>query len=176
MLPLWLTAVLPGTIAGHAIAYASSGRTAAGGDHIWVVPAAEASVAILLTLSLTLIGGHLLRARVLAHTLAERSAMALWPRLAIAQVLLFAAVERAEGTMPSLLGFAVQLTVALCAAVLLAAFARVLAKCARNSEDASRYLQRLFTHASRFVHYEPPVPAHALAGPRTARRFARPPP
>jgi hypothetical protein len=175
-LPLWLTAVVPGTIAGHAVAYALSGRTAAGGHHGWIVPASEVSAAVLLALTFTLIGGHLLRARVLAHTLAERSATALWPRLAIGQVVLFAAVERAEGTMPSLIGFAAQLTVALFAAVLLAAFARVLAKCARNSEEASRYLQRLFMSACRFVRYEPSVLAQALAGRRIAPRFARPPP
>ena len=147
-----------------------------GGNHAWIVPASEVSVAVLLALAFTLIGEHLLRARVLAHTLAERSAMALWPRLTVAQVMLFAAVERAEGTTPSPLGYAAQLTVALFAAVLLAAFARVLAKCARKSEEASRYLQRLFTCACRFVRYEPPMLAYALAGRRTARRFARPPP
>lgn len=175
-LPVWLAAVVPATIVGHAIAYATSGRPMGDAHHAWLAPVLESSTAILVAIALALVGGALIKARVLTHTLAERSLSALWPRMAIAQVILFAAIERVEGTPASLFGCAVQVAVALVAALLLTAFARVLAACDRSADEAGRYLERLFATASWFVGYQPPLLARTLAVSCGTRRFVRPPP
>lgn len=175
-LPLWLAVVLPSTIAGHALAYAFSGRTVSDGHHTWLVPVLEGSLALVLAVATWLFGGALVRARIVAHGLAQRHALALWPRLAVLQVALFFTIERAEGAPISVLGALAQLLVALLAACIVTRFARLLAACARGTEEAARYLERLFNQHSVFVRRAPSAAAFALTVSARSRRFGRAPP
>lgn len=175
-LPLWLAAVVPATLAGHALAYALSGRSAADGHHAWMAPALELSVALLLACCMALAVDALLRSGMFAHTAAERSWIALWPRLSIAQLVLFVAIEYSEGTHASLLGCAVQIFVALITAYILYAFAHLLVRCAQCTQAASRYLERMLRPVTSFVSRRPAPVAYALAVRAGSSRFQRPPP
>lgn len=175
-LPVWLAAVLPATLAGHGLAYALTGRSAAGAEHSWMAPALEISLALLAAICAALIGGTLCRAGILKRTRAERSLIALWPRLAASQLLLFALIERAEGTSAGISGSLVQILVALAAAWLLCLFARVLARCRARSQEAGAYLERMFSARFSFVSRRPAAPAYALAVRAGRARFQRPPP
>ncbi|MGZ3506567.1 MAG: hypothetical protein ACXWNK_15520 [Vulcanimicrobiaceae bacterium] len=175
-LPLWLAAVVPAALAGHALAYALSGRSAADPQHAWVTPALECSLAFLVALCLLLVGGSLVKAGILMHTAAERSCAALWPRFALCQLAIFCAMERAEGARVGLLGVAVQALIALCAAYLLSLFARLLLRCIEGAHAASRYLERLFSSVTSFVSRRPAPIAYALAIHAGTSRFQRPPP
>jgi hypothetical protein len=123
-----------------------------------------------------LLADALLKAGVLAHTAAERSTLELWPRLAFLQLTLFAAMERLEGTQPGVIGFLVQIAVALCVAYVLALFSRLLVRCIARAQAASRYLQRLLECGALFVSRRPLSIAHALAVRAGIARFQRPPP
>lgn len=175
-LPVWLAAVLPATLAGHGLAYALTGRSAAGAEHSWMAPALEISLALLFAICTALVGGTLCRAGILRRTRAERSLMVLWPRLAVAQLLLFAMIERAEGTRAGIAGSLVQILVAFAAAWLLCLFARVLARCRKHSREAGAYLERVLAGISSFVSRRPAPPAYAFAVRGGRARFQRPPP
>ena len=175
-LPLWLATVVPATIAGHALTYAFGGRSLADGHHFWLAPALECTIALLAVIAMVLVGGALMDAGIAARTLAQDSTMALWLRLSLAQVILFALIERAEGTSVGLLGCAVQIAVALLAAYLLTAFGRFLVTCVRATREASRYLQRQCAPLCSFVAHEPRQTAYALATRTGPHRFERPPP
>lgn len=168
--------VVPATLAGHALAYALTGRSAADGHHAWMQPAWECSLALLATICMVMVGGTLLRAGLLVRTNAERSFWALWPRLALAQLVFFSIVERAEGTHAGLTGCIAQLFTAAIAALLLASFARMLLRCERCASDASRYLERLLNApASMFLgRAEPALCALSVRAGRAL--FSRPPP
>jgi len=119
----------------------------------------------------------LLKAGILIHTAAERSTIELFPRLAVAQLAMFAAMERLEGTHAGPLGCAVQIIVALCVAYGLSLFSRLLVRCITGAQAASRYLQRLLDDCTaRFVSRRPYSTAHALAVRAGTARFQRPPP
>lgn len=175
-LPLWIAAVVPSTVAGHALAYAFSGQTAADGRHAWMQPALEISLALAAAMCVLVWAESLLRAGILVHTSHERSPLALWPRLALTQLTLFAAIEYAEGAHAGAAGLAAQGITALLAALLLAAFASFLARCAAGTRAASRYLQRLFADVTLFVSRHPIALAHALSVSAGNARFQRPPP
>lgn len=176
-LPLWIAAAVPATLAGHGLAYALAGRSAADGHHAWLAPAFECSLAILLAASLLMIGGTLLKAGILMHTAAERSCMELWPRLACMQLSLFFIMEHAEGAHVSLLGAVVQIALAAAVAYVLSLFARLLVRCMQGTQAASRYLERLLSGAAPFVGRRPqPALARALAVRAGTSRFQRPPP
>jgi energy-converting hydrogenase Eha subunit A len=175
-LPLWLAAVLPATLIGHGIAYAVAGRSASDAAHAWVMPALDCSLALLLALCCSLIVGALLKAGVLAHTATERSALQLWPRLAIAQLAVFVTMEQVDGSGATLLGCFVQLLAALCVAYVLAVFVRLLDRCAAGSRAAFRYFERQVKTAAVFVSREPQCVAVQLAVSAGAARFQRPPP
>lgn len=175
-LPLWLAAVVPATLAGHGLAYALSGRSAADGHHAWMAPVLEISLGLLIAACMVLAADALMRAGVFAHTAAERSWLALWPRLALAQLALFGTIEQLEGTHAGMFGCAVQIFVALVTAYVLYAFAHLLARYARNSEAASRFLQRVLQSVTSFVSRRPAAISYALAVHAGHSRFQRPPP
>lgn len=175
-LPVWIAAVVPATLAGHGLAYAIAGRTAGDPRHAWVAPALHCSLALLAALCCGLLVSALLKAGILTHTAIERSVFALWPRLALGQLVMFSVMERLEGTHAGLLGCAVQIAVALCAAYFLALFSRLLVRCIAGAQAASRYLQRLFADAARYVSPQIDCRVHALQACAGSALFKRPPP
>jgi hypothetical protein len=175
-LPVWIAAVVPATLVGHGLAYAMAGRNAADAHHAWVAPALECSLAFLAALCCAMLAGALLKAGVLVHTAAERSTIELLPRLAFAQLAMFAVMERVEGTHAGIAGCAVQVIVALCVAYVLSLFSRLLVRCIEGARAASHYLQRLLECAASFVPRLPHNEAYALAVRAGTARFQRPPP
>ncbi len=175
-LPLWLAAVLPATIAGHALAYALSGSAMNDGHHAWLAPVLEGSLALALTVAMWLLGGVLVRARIVAHHFIERNFLALWPRLAILQVAVFIGIERAEGTSVGWLGCLAQVFVALFAAYVVSRFAALFEVCSRATAQAAHYLERLLTQQSGFFRRDTSTIAFALAISAGSRRFGRAPP
>jgi hypothetical protein len=176
-LPLWIATVVPATLVGHGLAYAAAGRSVADAHHAWVAPALECSLAVLATLCFALVADALLKAGILAHTSAERSVLELWPRLAVAQLTMFAAMERLEGTNAGVIGCLVQIAVALCVAYVLSIFSRLLVRCIAGAASAARYLARLTQAAAPlFVVPQFNFAAHALAVRAGTARFQRPPP
>lgn len=175
-LPLWLAAVVPTTLAAHGLAYILSGRSTAGAEHAWVMPAMECSVAFLVALCTAATASALLRAGVFMHTAAEHSTIALWGRLAVSQIAIFALMEQAEGSHAGLFGCAVQVLAALCVAFLLALFSRMLARCVRCARSFSRYIERISRIGSTFVPRRPRSIAYALFVCAGSARFQRPPP
>jgi len=175
-LPLWLVAVVPTTLAAHGLAYVLAHRSLSGPQHTWVLPTFDVSIAVLLTSCAVLLAGALLRAGILAHTSVEHSTRGLWMRLSCAQLLLFVAMERAEGTHAGVLGCVAQVAAALCVAFLLTLFSRVLAGCVIAGESAMRYIDRLATGAPSFVARRPRAAAYALFASAGSSRFQRPPP
>lgn len=174
--PLWLAAVVPATLAAHGLAYALSGRSLGDAHHAYVGPALECSLALLVALCLALVGGTLVKARILMHTAAERSTLELWPRLGLAQLALFAIMERAEGTHASVLGCLVELLVALGVAYVLALFSQLLVRCVAHTQAASRYVERRTNCVAIFMSRPPHCFASALAVRTGTARFQRPPP
>lgn len=175
-LPVWIAAVVPATLVGHGLAYGIAGRSSADAQHAWVAPALECSVALLAALCCGLLAGALLKAGILIRTAVDRSALELWPRLAIAQLVMFCTMERLEGTHAGLLGCAVQIVVALVAAYLLALFSRLLVRCIAGARAASRYLQRLFACVSCYASPIVDCRMHALQACAGSARYKRPPP
>jgi hypothetical protein len=175
-LPVWAAAVLPAALVGHGLAYAAAGRPLIDAHHAWLAPAFELSAAFLIALCLALAGGTLIRIKVLAHSSIERSMLALWPRMALAQIAAFVLMERAEGSHAALFGCLIQIAVALGAASLLSLFARLLVRCVRLASQACAYIERLRTVGRVFVLGEPRTCAFALAVVAGSHRFQRPPP
>ena len=176
-LPLWIAAVVPATLVGHGLAYAIAGRSAADSHHAWIEPALECSFAVLAALCCWLLSDALVKAGVMVHTAAERSTLDLAPRLALAQLALFAGMERAEGTHAGVIGCIVQIAVALAVGYVLSLFTRLLACCAASADAACEYLRRLAACApSRFIARDPQCVAYALAVRAGNARFQRPPP
>jgi hypothetical protein len=141
-----------------------------------MIPVLECSIALLAAILALCLAQSLLKARILVHTAAEKTCLALWPRLAIAQTLIFIAMERAEGRHAGLSGAAVQILVALAVSYVLSLFTRVLVACAQCAEHASRYLARLLQTVNTFVSRRPTGIAYALAVHAGTARFQRPPP
>jgi hypothetical protein len=175
-LPVWIAAVVPATLVGHGLAYALAGRSVSDAHHSWVAPALECSLALLAAIWCAMLAGALLKAGILVHTAAERSTFELLPRLALAQLAMFALMERLEGTQAGLAGCAMQVLVAFCVAYVLALFSRLLVRCIEKAEEASRYLQRLLEPTARFVSRRPYSVAYALSVRAGTARFQRPPP
>lgn len=174
-LPLWTAAVVPATLAGHALAYLAIGQSAADGQHAWLPAMLELSTAALAALLTALLAGALTRAHFLSRTRIEGSFAELAPRLACAQLVLFTAMEAGEGRHATAIGCLVQIAVACCAAGLFAWFASAFARCIRSACDAGRYLARLQPRA-RFARRAPAVRVIFTALYARSPRFARPPP
>ncbi|HVA29537.1 MAG TPA: hypothetical protein VNF68_15250 [Candidatus Baltobacteraceae bacterium] len=175
-LPLWIFAAIPATLAGHALAYALGGRVMADGHHRWFGPLLECALALLLAVSLWLLGDVMVKARVLARDIIERNALRLWPRMAAAQVVLFLSIEGIEGTSIRWTDVAVQVLVALIAAYALGLFARVLEACARGTAQAVRYLERLRRANLSFAGREPSTQSIAATLIFGTFRWGRAPP
>ncbi len=92
-LPLWFAAVIPSMVAGHVAGYALSGVSMADSRHGWLTPAIEVSAAALIGLAALILASTLLRAGILRRSTIERSVVALAPRLAASQLVLFVAAE-----------------------------------------------------------------------------------
>lgn len=175
-LPIWCAAVIPSMLVGHAAAYALAGRTVTDARHGWLAPTLECSLAVLLGVCTLLLASTLLRWGIFKRTKAERSLLELWPRLALAQLVLFGAIENWEGAHVTLLGIAAQLVTALCAAYLLSLFSRLIVRCIAGADRASRYLERLLTETVAFAGSEPAPRSFALLACAGHSRFQRPPP
>ncbi len=175
-LPLWLAVVVPSMIAGHALAYALGGRPMSDEHHAWVGPLLEGSLALTLALATWLLGGVFLRARLFSGQIAERHVLALWPRLALLQLVIFCAIERAEGAPFTLTGCAVQVVVALLGAYIVSLFSDVLDACAHSAAEAAHYLERLASPSSIFVRRQPFEATFARVAPWASARFGRAPP
>jgi hypothetical protein len=141
-----------------------------------MAPALEVSIALLLAACTALTVEALLRAGVFAHTAAERSWLALWPRLSVAQLALFATIEHLEGANAGVVGCLIQVLVALVTAYMLYAFAHLLVQCARSTQAVCRYLERMLRTVTSFVSRRPAFVAYALAVHAGPSRFQRPPP
>jgi len=171
----WFLAAIPATLVGHGIAYVLTGQSDADGRHSYLLPALECSLALLFTFC----AARLLRALSLPRGPAATasSLLATAAKLAVAQVALFALAERLEGHAPTAIGFAIQVVVALLAAVAIAYFARLVRRFERSAIDAGEYLRRFRLNAAvlrldRARH----SPAYALAVSAGTARFQRPPP
>lgn len=175
-LPLWCAAVIPSMLVGHAAAYALLGRTMTDARHGWLVPTLECSLAVLLGVCTLFLTSALLRWGIFKHTHVERSLLELWPRLALTQIVLFGAIENAEGARITLLGIAAQLLTALCAAYLLSLFSRLMVRCIAGADRAGRYLERLLTETVALAGREPAPRSVALLACAGHNRFQRPPP
>jgi len=175
-LPLWFGAVVPSMLVGHAAGYALSGRPLIDARHGWFASALENSSIALIALCAILVACALLYAGFFKHSSIERSLVELWPRLAIAQIVLFAAAESAEGLHLTPAGILTQIATALCAAYLLSLFSRLLLRCIAHTDEAQRYLQRLLEEVAAFVCREPAPRSVTLFASAGHSRFQRPPP
>lgn len=174
--PVWLAAVAPATLAGHAAAYALCACSTADGRHGWIVPVLDVSLAFLCAALLFCAGESLIEARILAHTPAERSFVPLFWRLAACQTLLFLAMEQIEGAHIDFSGVLAQIAVALIAAYMLSLFARLLTACAAGALAASTYLQRILEPLASFASRCPRLRAYAPTVRFDCPQFQRPPP
>jgi len=163
-------------LVGHAAGYALSGRPLIDARHGWFASALENSSIALIALCAILVACALLYAGFFKHSSIERSLVELWPRLAIAQIVLFAAAESAEGLHLTPAGILTQIATALCAAYLLSLFSRLLLRCIAHTDEAQRYLQRLLEEVAAFVCREPAPRSVTLFASAGHSRFQRPPP
>lgn len=159
---------------GHALAYNIAGQSMADGHHGYFVPLLESSGALLVAIFAWSIARVLLRTGRVVLTV-DDSVLTAWAKLAVSQTLLFALLEHAEGYAPSLASCGMQVLIALAAALVLALFGRLLARCVDAATAAGRYLERL---SQGIVHlcFAPVGSAHALSACVGTRRFQRPPP
>ena len=175
-LPLWFAAVVPSMLLGHAAGYLLLGRPLTDARHGWFAFALENSTATLIAFCAILFAAALVHAGLFKQTRIEQSLTELWPRLAVAQIALFAAAESAEGLHLTFTGVLTQIIAALCAAYLLSLFSRLLQRCVSGTREASRYLERLQSQVVTFVGFERAPRAVALFACAGHSRFQRPPP
>lgn len=176
LLPLWVIAIVPATLAAHLFDYAVAGRNSTDGAHAWLLPALHISLALVAGLSLTLLAIALTTVR-RGEALVRHSLFEVWPRLALAQTAMFAVMEHVEGNHVSLFGCLAQVVVAFITSYLLTRFARLLDECQPRAEEASRYIERIYAALpALFVRRRPHAMAYALAVRAGRARFKRPPP
>ena len=172
---LWFLAAIPATIVGHALAYVFTGHDQADGHHSYLVPAFECSVALLLAFCAARLLRALSRPRPLSAT--DYSLAATMAKLSVVQIVLFTLAERLEGLAPAPIAYAIQLLVALLAAIAIAYFAQLVRRCERSTIQLSEYLHRCLalTEGLRFAR-APHSPAYTLTITAGTARFQRPPP
>jgi hypothetical protein len=175
-LPLWLAAVLPAMLLGHAGGYALAGRPLIDARHGWFLFSLENSGAALIAACAILLGCALLSSNLLKRTRVEASLIQLWPRLAIAQIALFAVAENLEALHITALGIVTQLATALCFAYLISLFSRLLERCIEGSAEAAAYLERLLTPALIFAGSDPAPRTQLLFACAGTNGLQRPPP
>lgn len=167
-------AALPATLVGHALAYFLAGYSQADGHHGYFLRTLEYSSALLAALCLILVARTLTRVEGCTR---GGSVGATWAKLALMQVALFAMLERTEGYVPALVGCVAQVVVALCAALALAYFARLLELCERDAVHASSYLRRLRCGLQGCQIRRSPYSLSYVLSARVGRsHFPRPPP
>ncbi len=152
-----------------------TGRTQSDVQHAYASPALEYSVALLLVVGC----GLLLRSLSGYASVAHRTSswLGTWGKLALFQVALFSLLERVEGFHVAPLAYAVQVFVALVAALALACFARLLHQCERAGLQISKYVRRLLVRCEGLRVLRPRhSPAYALTVTAGTARFQRPPP
>lgn len=171
---LWLLAAIPGALAGHTLAYALTGQAQSDGHHGYLAPALQYSVVLLAGVC----GMLLLRAlsKVAREKAPQLCIHHVWLRLAVAQILFYAAVESLEGFAISPGATVAQLVVALLVALVLVQFSRLLSHAERAAEEGSRYLERLCAASPLHVFFNDRSPAYALCIAAGKARFQRPPP
>jgi hypothetical protein len=175
-LALWFAAVIPSMAAGHVAGYALSGTTAADGRHGWLSPTLELSAAALVGLGALIVASTLFRAGLFKRSKIESSVLALAPRVAAAQLVLFTLVETFEGRSVTPAGIATQLASALIAAYMLSLFSRLVKRCIACADEAGSYLERLAAPARAFSIVDPAPRALSLFATAGNSRFQRPPP
>jgi hypothetical protein len=175
-LPLWFAAVIPSMAAGHAAGYALSGLSLADARHGWLSPALEVCGAALIGLSALIVASTLLRAGIFRRSKIESSVMALAPRLAASQLVLFVAAETFEGRTVTPAGVATQLVSALLAAYTLSLFSKLVERCIACADEAGSYLERLAAVTATFALVDPAPRTVALFASAGNSRFQRPPP
>ncbi len=175
-LPLWFAAIVPSMAAGHVAGYALAGTTAGDGHHGWLTPALEVSAAALIALGALIVASTLLRAGLFRRSTVESSVLALAPRLAAAQILLFGAAETFEGRAITPGGIATQLASALLAAYVLSLFSKLVERCIACADEAGSYLERIVAATATFALIDPAPRAVALFASAGNSRFQRPPP
>jgi hypothetical protein len=175
-LPLWFAAVVPSMAAGHVAAYALSGTALNDGHHGWLTPALEVSAAAFIALGAVIVASTLLRAGLFRRSKIESSVLALAPRLAASQLLLFGVAETFEGRAITPGGIATQLAFALLAAYLLSLFSKLVARCIACADEAGSYLERLARATVAFAIVDPAPRAVTLSATAGNSRFQRPPP
>lgn len=174
--PLWFAVAFPAMALGHIAGYGLSGATLADGRHAWLAPALELCATALTGLAALVLVRALLRAGIFAPSKIESSVVALAPRLAVSQLVLFAAAETFEGRAITPAGIATQLASALLAAYALSLFTKLVERCIASAEEAGRYLERLTAAPATFALVEPAPRAAALFATAGTSRFQRPPP
>jgi hypothetical protein len=162
--------------AGHVAAYALTGITLSDGRHGWLTPTLEFTAAALAALGALIVASSLLRAGIFRRSKIESSVLALAPRLAASQLLLFGAAETFEGRAITPAGIATQLASALLAAYVLSLFSKLVERCIVCADEAGSYLERLGKTATSFTLIVPAPRAVALFASAGSSRFQRPPP
>ncbi|HEX5275623.1 MAG TPA: hypothetical protein VFW34_10140 [Candidatus Rubrimentiphilum sp.] len=175
-LPLWIAAVVPSMAAGHVAGYALSGFSAADGRHGWLSPAIEIGVATLIALSALIVAATLLRAGIFRRSQIESSVLALAPRLAASQLVLFVTAETVEGRTITPAGIATQIISALLAAYMLSLVAKLVERCIACADEAGSYLERLTSAICAFALIDPAPRTITLFASAGTSRFQRPPP
>ncbi len=175
-LPLWFAAVIPAMAAGHAAGYTLSGASLADGRHGWLSPALEVCTAALIGLGALIVASTLLRAGIFRRSKIESSVMALAPRLAASQLVLFVAAEAFEGRTVTPAGVATQLLSALLAAYMLSLFSKLVERCIACANEAGSYVERLAAVTAAFALVDPAPRTVALFASAGNSRFQRPPP
>ncbi len=175
-MPLWLAAVVPSMAAGHVAGYTLTGITLTDGRHGWLTPTLELAGAAFVVLSVLIVASALLRAGIFRRSKIEGSVLALAPRLAAAQLILFAAAETFEGHAITPAGIATQLASALLAAYGLSLFSKLIERCIVCADEAGSYLERLSKTAASFTLIKPAPRAVTLFASAGNSRFQRPPP
>lgn len=163
-------------LAGHAAAYALEGKALVDGRHGWYLFTLENSAAAFFAIAAILVGCALLFAKQLKQANFQASIVQLFPRFAIAQIVLFSSVESAEGLHVTAWGVAAQLLTALCAAYLLSLFSRLLTACITTAEYLAECLERFADCRQLFVLRDPAPRSLTLSATAGSSRFQRPPP
>lgn len=159
---------------GHTLTYALENRTLADGHHAYFVPLLEVLVASALVCCALLVG-RAISNRGLRTMQASPPLWRLWLIAASAQTAGFVMLEVLEGNAPDAFGCAVQVVMALLAALTIALFYRVIERCALAI--SSSYAGRVAPSRDSVKRLVWQIDVARILTVRTGiRRFKRPPP
>jgi hypothetical protein len=162
-----------GTLVGHVVTYLLEGRTLADGRHGYFAALLEFVFAAVAVYGVVLVARAMSanKDRRVRHT---PSLHVLWMTLAALQVGGFALLESAEGNAPDAAGWAVELIVALVAAVGVALFLGFVEGCILAI--AATYLRRVRSDRGARLRVAPAASSLQLMVCAGIHRFKRPPP